>query len=65
MHGEEEDEFVMLVFASLYLVQHRLCLLKQYECLFKTFLGDEVDCALIELIDNNRHLVYHDTNTGG
>ena len=48
----------MLVLGRLNLLEHRLGLLKENESLLKTFLGDEVDGALVELVDHDRHLVY-------
>ena len=54
---KEKYKLVMLVLASLDLVQHGLRLLQQNQGLLKTFLRDEIDCALIEFIDNHRYLV--------
>ena len=57
MQGQQEYELVVLIFARLDLLKHCLGFLKQDKALFETFLRNEVDGRLIELIDDDRHLV--------
>ena len=57
MHSEQENEFIVLVFGSLDLIQHRLGLLKQNQSFLETFLGDEIDGTLVQLVNDDRHLV--------
>lgn len=57
VHHEQESHLVVRVLGGLYLPKHRLSLLKQDQCLLKAFLGDEVDCAFIKLVDDDWDLV--------
>ena len=58
MHRQQEHKLVVLVLASLYLLKHRLRFLQQDQSLLKTFLRNEVDGTLVELVYHHWHLVY-------
>lgn len=58
VHHEQESHLVVRVLGGLDLPKHRLRLLKQDQCLLEAFLGDEVDRAFIELVDDDWDLVY-------
>lgn len=57
MHGQEEDEGVFRVLVRLDLLKHGLRFLQKNQRFFITFLRDEVDCALVEFVNHDGHLV--------
>lgn len=57
MHREQENKLVMLVLGSLDLVKHCLSFLEENESFLETFLRDEIDGTLVELVNHDRHLV--------
>ena len=58
VQSEQEYELITLYLLSLYLVKHRLSFLQQNQSLFVLLLGDEVECALIQLINHDWHLIF-------
>ena len=58
MQRQQEHKGVLRVLVRLDLLQHSLGLLKQDQSFFIAFLRDEVNCTLVELVDDNRDLVF-------
>jgi hypothetical protein len=57
VHGKQEYKLVVAIPLRLNLLEHCLSLLEQNEGFFVALLVDEVHCAFIQLVNNDRNLV--------
>lgn len=57
VHHQEEDKLVIWILDRLYLFEHCLRLLQEDKSLLEALLRNEVDRALVQLVDHNWNLV--------
>jgi hypothetical protein len=57
VEGQQEHEGILGILICLDLLQHRLSFLQQDQGFLVALLRDEVDRALVQLVDNHGHLV--------